>query len=426
MKKQKLIWGLLIVSFVLAVKPVGAAVDSKGGFQTRVLANGITLKYKVMSDQPLVSMYAVFPIGAAAEREKGTAHLLEHMIFRGGSGYDFNDIMQVTTRRGGWFNGFTTTDMTSYNYVVPKENLEEALKIFNGCLWHPDLDKDILEKEKAIIVNELDISYASRYRLYPIVKYYYSEMFHSKETLSSISSEDLKEFFTAHYQPQNVTYIIAGDFNVDAVSKQLERIINGYEFRQTVKPAKMPIALPKGKLVEERNLYPYKFQVMLGYTFDDLNPKERLLLHVLNFMYGTDYKVDYLHNRFKISNVLTRNRAGHDYFVLYYVENRYEYSDERAASEKKALKRYFEEFEEIDLDKELENFRRMIEQEEIQRNQSSTEAVEYELERLFYDDAITVDSLRDLDYLKKSDLEGLLQRFKNREPDLEITVKTTK
>ncbi|HEY8463371.1 MAG TPA: insulinase family protein, partial [Bacillota bacterium] len=122
--------GLLALLIVVTIVPAVTAAPREN-FEKIVLKNGITVMYKLMKDQPLVSMYAVFPVGTRQEKEKGIAHLMEHLVFRGGSEYTYQDIAKATFWEGGHFNGFTSFYATSYNYVVPKESFDTAFKVFN-------------------------------------------------------------------------------------------------------------------------------------------------------------------------------------------------------------------------------------------------------------------------------------------------------
>lgn len=425
MKLIKL-WLGVVLFLGLMLSPGESLAATKETFETKVLKNGVTFKYKVMKDQPMVSINAVFPVGFSGEKAKGIAHLLEHLVFRGGSGYDFNDIAGVTTRKGGYFNGFTSFYATSYNYVTPKEQFNSALEVFNGCLWGLDLVDELIEMEKEIIVKELDMGYANRYQYYPMIKYFYPEMFHSKETLGKISAEDLQEFYLNYYQPDRVTYVIAGDIDPEQVAAELENISNFYGYREAVAVETPALDFPEGISFEERNLYPFQHQLLNVYQLSGLNERERMVLKLLSYMYGNDYKIDYLENRYKVYSVITRSVGDQDYFGVYYMERDNPYSEAQIIQEQKNLQRYFHEFRQIDFKRELKNFRTLIELEALQSQQSAEAAVAYEVQRLTDPDNITIDSLKILKKLKPKDLATVLDRYFNRDPDFSIVVKTTK
>jgi predicted Zn-dependent peptidase len=420
-----LIWILLLV-FVLLGSVVSAAPrKGKGLFEKKVLENGITVLYKTMKDQPKISMYAVIPVGTNYEEsnKKGIAHLLEHLIFRGHGDYTFKDVMEVTSRQGGYFNGFTSFYTTTYNYVVPKEQFEQAFKTFNASLWEPAFESHNVEMEKQIIVHELDLSYSSRYPYYPVIRYFYPEMFHSKETLAGISASDLKAFHQNYYQPQNVTFIIAGDFEPQKVFDELAKVKNGFGAKEVPKVETKMISLPRGEVVETRNLYPFKYQVLMAYELEGLTAKERMVLKLLSFIYGMDFKVDYLKEQYKIYNVVTRTVGNKDFFGIYYLERNNPFSPEEYAKEKQNLKDYFEEFKKIDFKRAVQNLIGLILLEEIYSQATPEDVVEYEVARLTNPDNISVEAIDILKKLTPKDLESVINKYFQAEPTAWILVK---
>lgn len=419
-------WLLILLLLLLLGTSGMTLAASKENFETVVLKNGVTLKIKVMKDQPMVSIYAVFPIGTNGEKIKGIAHLLEHLVFRGGSGLTFNDISEATTRRGGHFNGFTSFYTTAYNFVIPKEHYESAFKVFNDCIWGVTLDKNIVEMEKQIIGNELDMDYASQYKYYPVVRYFYPEMFHSKQTMAEITVDDLKNFHRSYYQPENVTYVIAGDVNPSLIRAELEKVHNAHGHVEVNKPQVTALDFPKGNVHEKRNLYPYQFQVLMGYQLNGLSAKERLVLKLLSYMYGTDYKIGYPQNRYKIYNTVTRSVADQDYFGIYYLERDRRLNQALLEEEKRKMQHYFHEFKTIAFEKEVKNFTRMIELEITKSQQTAESAVEYEIQRITNPDNITVDTLELLKQLTKKDLSKVIDKYFSKPPTAWIVVETTK
>jgi predicted Zn-dependent peptidase len=425
-KKKSLVW--LVLAFVLLSNTflIEAASKPKENFTKVTLKNGLTLMYKTMKDQPMVSMYGVFPIGMSQEKEKGIAHLLEHLVFRGGSGYTFGDITGVTNKAGGQYNGFTSFFATSYNFVVPKEKFATAFKIFNGCIWKPQLLDTEIALEKKIVVHELDMDYSDRYQYYPVFHYFFPEFRYTQETVAAISTQDIKEFHQNYYQPGNVTYIMAGDFDPKLVMAELENITNGYA-AQTVPPTTVqPFGLPRQDVVESRNLYPYHYQMMMAYEFSDLTPSERMILKLLSYIYGYDSKIDYLKNDYKIYNMITRSVGNKDYFGNYYLERNHPYSDQAFNEEKANLQKYFRQAKKIDFKKELHNLIEQVKMEVIQSQESAENAVSYEVQRLTNPDNLTIDSLPVLEKLTEKDLDRVIDKYFTKTPTTWILVKTTK
>jgi predicted Zn-dependent peptidase len=425
MRTKKVLGWWLGLALIIGCGSFTTWAAPKENFTTVVLKNGITVKYKVMKGQPMVSIYAVFPIGMDYDKEKGIAHLTEHLAFRGGSGYTYQDIASETFRKGGQFNGFTSFYNTAYNYVVPKDNFETAFKVFNASLWQTTLNTANMEMEKKIIVYELDMGYASQYAYYPIIHYFYPDMYHSKATLAEITVADLQEFHRTYYRPKNATYVIAGEFDPQAACAKLEQISDpaaGEPQRLNPKEAKA-LNFPKGEVVEERNLAPYHYQILMAYDLRGLNDKERMALKLLSYIYGADWKIDYQQNKYKIYNVVFRTVGARDYFGIYYLERSSPFSDDNYQTEKRNMQKYIYEFKKVDFSRQVKNFIKLIERERIQSQATAESAVDYEVQRLTNSDSITVDSLPTLKSLKKRDLDQVIDKYLCNPPTTWILVK---
>jgi Predicted Zn-dependent peptidases len=392
-------------------------------FKKVVLSNGLTFMYKVMKDEPMISMYAVFPIGMNLEKQKGIAHLLEHLVFRGGSGFTYKDILEATNRQGGEFNGFTSFYTTIFNFIIPKAKFDNAFQIFNGSIWQVDLSEANTVLERKVVVHELNMDYAMRLPYYPIFHYFYSENFYSKETVDAMTVQGIKDFYLTYYQPSNVTYIIAGDFDPKTVFAQLEHIQNGYGQHEVPKSVLSEFNLPRGEVVEERNLYPYQYQVLLGYQFTGLTAKDRMVLKILAYLYGREYKIDYEKNEAKIYNVVERTLGNNDYFGIYYSENKHPYTDEDFKALKANMLKFIRQFQKVDLKAARKSLVRAVEMERAKSNQSAVDAVEYEVQRITDPDNLTIDSLDILQKIGNQDLTRVIDKYLAGPPTTWILVK---
>jgi predicted Zn-dependent peptidase len=421
MRKQNLFW--LVMALLMVFAPYSAAAKPPETFKKVVLQNGLTLMYKVMKNEPMVSVYAVLPVGMNLENQKGIAHLIEHLVFRGGSGFTFKDILETTNRQGGEFNGFTSFYTTVFNYVVPKAKFDDAFQIFNGSLWQIDLSEANIALERKIVNHELNMDYAMRIPYYPVFHYFYTENFYSKETVDAMTVQGIKDFYQSYYQPTNVTYVIAGDIDPKAVIAKLENIQNGYGKKEVPKSALNEFNLPRADIVEERNIYPYQYQVLLAYQFTGLTAEERMVLRMLSFMYGTEQKIDYEKNEAKVYNVVERSLGNTEYFGIYYLERKHPYSEADFNELKASMLKFIRQFKKVDLQAVRKDFVRAVEMERASSNQSAVDAVQYEVQRLTDPDNVTVDSLDVLKKIDNKDLERVIDRYLSGPPTTWILVK---
>jgi predicted Zn-dependent peptidase len=422
MKRQHFLW--IVMTLILIIAPLNASAKPKETFTKMVLPNGLTLLYRVMKNQPMVSMRAAIPIGMNYPK-RSIAHLTEHMIFRGNSDYSFNDILDVTSRLGGTFSGETSFYATCYNYVVPKAGFNEAFKVFNSTIWSAGLAEQNIALEQKIVVHEAEMNYAARLEAYPILHYFYPENNDTEATVHAITRQDLKTYYQSFYQPGNVTYIIAGDFQPGDVIAALKQVKNIYgESDKKISDATIKeFDLPHRDIVEERNLYPYQFQVLLAYEFDGLSAADRMVLRILSYLYGETNRIDYEKNELRPYYVAMRSVGNKDFFGLYFLERERPYDQKIYNEEKMNLLKFIRQFKKGDLKKQLKTVTFLVELERAQSNNSAADAVEYELQRLIDPENITVDSLEILKKLSNKDLTRVIDKCFSEPPVLNVLVK---
>ncbi len=80
---------------------------------------------------PIVSVWCWYRVGSASEGPgiTGIAHWLEHMNFKGTARFSKVEMKNLIEKRGGYWNGYTWVDQTTYFETLPKEHLELALEL---------------------------------------------------------------------------------------------------------------------------------------------------------------------------------------------------------------------------------------------------------------------------------------------------------
>jgi zinc protease len=193
----------------------------------RVLDNGLTILIHASHKIPKVAFHIWYNVGSKDELlgEKGIAHLLEHMIFKGTPTLSESDIDALTHKLSGSCNAFTSYDYTGYLFNFPTHHWREAFPIFADCMTNCLFDDDMLNSEMKAVIQELKLNqdhyeralinemismiFADHPYHYPIIGY--------KQDLWSVSGKDLLAFYKKHYKPNNATLVVVGDVNPDEV-----------------------------------------------------------------------------------------------------------------------------------------------------------------------------------------------------------------
>lgn len=154
----------------------------------------------------------------------GTAHAVEHMMFRGSPGLGKEQISALAANMGGNFNADTTEDVTQYFFTVPVDDLDVALRIHALRMRGVDMKQSEWEKERGAIEQEVsrDLSNPTfkfytqlRARMFADTPYAHTPL-GTRDSFDQTSAAALKSFHDTWYAPNNAILVIAGDVDPQA------------------------------------------------------------------------------------------------------------------------------------------------------------------------------------------------------------------
>jgi zinc protease len=238
-------------------------------FEKYTLPNGLQVILHVDRKLPIVHVNQWFHVGSKNERpgRTGFAHLFEHMMFQGSKNAP-GEYFSVVERAGanlreGGVNGTTSQDRTNYFATVPSGNLEQLLWLESDRLATL-LDVTTIEKldnQRDVVKNERRQAYENQPygRWYPLMTEavfpaghpYSWPVIGSQEDLSAASLDDVKEFFRQYYTPNNLSIVIAGDFEPAEAKRLVEKYFGDLPPGPALdRPARWVPALDTERLIE--------------------------------------------------------------------------------------------------------------------------------------------------------------------------------
>ena len=123
------------------------------------LKNGLTL-IEEKKDTASVSIVITVKTGSNNETKKilGISHFIEHMLFEGTAKRENSTIIANEIEKlGGDLNAYTSNEKTCFYIKVPKKHFDKALDILSDILQNPVFDKKSIEKERGIILKEINL-----------------------------------------------------------------------------------------------------------------------------------------------------------------------------------------------------------------------------------------------------------------------------
>lgn len=211
------------------VENVTTISDSSAYVNKYILSNGMTILIKECHATPKVSLQLWYNVGSKDETtgERGIAHLIEHMIFKGTETLSESDIDTAIHAFSGSCNAFTSYDYTGYLFNMPTQHWQEALPILADCMTNCSFKDDMLNSEMKAVIQELKMR-RDKYTAM-LAEQLFTSAFHDhpyahpiigyKQDLWTVTSKDLHAFYKKHYHPNNATLVIVGDVQKDDVIK---------------------------------------------------------------------------------------------------------------------------------------------------------------------------------------------------------------
>ncbi|HWS71552.1 MAG TPA: pitrilysin family protein [Thermoanaerobaculia bacterium] len=209
--------------------------------QTYRLGNGLRVVLNEDHSAPLVAVNLWYHVGSKNERigRTGFAHLFEHMLFSGSEHVGNNEHFRYVQSVGGVLNGTTFFDRTNYFETLPSNYLALGLWLESDRMgfFLPALTQEKLDIQREVVKEERrqrydNVPYGTAFERLLHLAYDPDYSYHwptigSMEDLAAASLDDVRDFFTTWYRPDNATLTLIGDFNPDEARELIEQYFGG-------------------------------------------------------------------------------------------------------------------------------------------------------------------------------------------------------
>ncbi len=178
-----------------------------------------------MADNPTVTVLVLVETGSKYEKKEknGISHFLEHMCFKGTTNRpNTSDLSKELDGLGCEFNAFTGQEYTGYYAKGKSADFPKLLDILADLYLNPLLKQEEIEKEKGVIVDEINM-YDDRpmQKIHEVwMKLLYGDqgagwsVMGERDVVRAMTRKDFVEYRKAHYVAEATTVIIAG--NIDS------------------------------------------------------------------------------------------------------------------------------------------------------------------------------------------------------------------
>jgi zinc protease len=202
-------------------------------FERFTLSNGLKVLVHEDPTTPMAVVNILYDVGARDEHpdQTGFAHLFEHLMFGGSVNIPSYD--EPLQRVGGENNAFTSNDITNYYITLPSVNLETAFWLESDRMLSLAFSEKSLEVQRNVVCEEFKQRYLNQpygdvwLKLRPMAykehPYQWATIGKSLDHIENANIDDVKAFFSRHYNPSNAIMVVGGDVKMEEVKRLAEK-----------------------------------------------------------------------------------------------------------------------------------------------------------------------------------------------------------
>ncbi len=265
-------------------------------YHKRVLKNGLTIIEVPSNDAESVVVDFFVKTGSRSEtaKENGISHFLEHFLFKGTQKYpNTMAITELIDGIGGEMNANTGKEHTQYYIKARHVHLPVIFEVLTDMIQNPLLDKEELEREKGVIVEEINM-----YRDTPRINVgnvleeimwqgdpLGRDIAGTPEVVKKFTRQMFQSYMERNYQPGNIILGISGKYDRAALNRLITKFWSKLPAKKWQKwpKAKDSQKTPRVK-VEYKDTQQAHFNI--GFKSYDVNHKKNAAASVLAAILG--------------------------------------------------------------------------------------------------------------------------------------------
>ncbi len=258
------------------------------------LANGIRLITEMIPHVRSVAVGVWMGTGSRQEtpEQNGISHFIEHMVFKGTTTRSAEDIARSVDSIGGNLDAFTAKEMVSFNAKVLDEHLPAVFDILSDLVLHPLFKEEDIEKEKAVVLEELkmeadnpeylvhEVFSGSFWRDHPLGK----PILGTRETVRHFTRESIEGYYRKSYVPANIIITAAGNLEHGRLLELARDRFEALPPNGSLPPSPAPSTHARLNLRHKKSLE--QVHLCLGVPCYPIPHQRRYAVSVLNTLLG--------------------------------------------------------------------------------------------------------------------------------------------
>ncbi len=200
-------------------------------YYTETLENGLqVVAIPMHNDSNVITTDIFYKVGSRNEvmGKTGIAHMLEHLNFKSTKNLKAGEFDKIVKSKGGVNNASTSFDYTHYYIKSSSKNFETSAGLFAELMENLNLKDEEFQVERNVVAEERRVRTDN-----PPIGYLYFRLFNTHyiehpyhwtpigfmHDIQSWTIDDIREFHSKYYQPNNAILIVTGDIDEKEVFK---------------------------------------------------------------------------------------------------------------------------------------------------------------------------------------------------------------
>jgi predicted Zn-dependent peptidase len=225
--------------------------------------------------------------------EHGLAHFIEHTIFKGTERRKAYHVLSRMEDIGGELNAYTTKEETVIHATFLNEHYPRAIELFNDIVFHSTFPSKELEKEKTVIVDEIN-SYLDSpsemifdefdelvFKNDPLGR----SILGTPKSVHSFNADSVSHFLNRGYRTDQMVIASVGKISLNKLQKQINRYFSEEVGSSKVQSPRALFSVYAPSRSEEKKAN-YQTHLMMGNLAYPLGHEDRIGMFLLSNILG--------------------------------------------------------------------------------------------------------------------------------------------
>ncbi|XP_022740308.1 probable mitochondrial-processing peptidase subunit beta, mitochondrial isoform X1 [Durio zibethinus] len=166
------------------------------------------------------------------DETNGTAHFLEHMIFKGTEKRSARELEEEIENMGGHLNAYTSREQTTYYAKVMDKDVFKALDILADILQNSKFEEHRISRERDVILREMeevegqteevifDHLHSTAFQYTPLGR----TILGPADNIKTITKENLQNYIQTHYTAPRMVIAASGAVKHEEIVEQVKKL----------------------------------------------------------------------------------------------------------------------------------------------------------------------------------------------------------